>query len=63
MNEASRIACRTLPATSPEQVRDARARAWAYVFKVCNSKKTAECATSPNGRDDKQLARKEGRLA
>ncbi len=41
-----------------DQARDARARAWAFVFRCHESKNTP---AEPSGREDKQLARKERR--
>jgi len=39
MGEAGYIAVKPLPNISPEQARDARARAWAYVFECWHAKK------------------------
>jgi hypothetical protein len=41
-----------LPGRSPEEARDARVRAWMYVFEVWNRKK--EAATSPVSRPDNE---------
>jgi hypothetical protein len=48
MTDARHIAVKPLPGISPEQVRDARARAWAFVFD-CHVKKSAAGMTSTNG--------------
>ena len=42
---------------SPEQARDARARAWAFVFQCWQAKKmAAEPTPQPDGRDGKEGA-------
>ena len=48
MTDARHIAVKPLPGISPEQVRDARARAWAFVFD-CHMKESAAGMTSTNG--------------
>ena len=58
MNDASGIVCRPIPTISPEQARDARARAWVFVFQCWHAKKgeqhdlkgdsTKECTTRPD---------------
>ena len=49
---SARVAHRPPPGISREQARDARARAWTYVFDVWNSKKATRPAPEPSGRDD-----------
>jgi hypothetical protein len=39
MGDAGYIATKPLPNFSPEQTRDARARAWAYIFERWQAKK------------------------
>jgi hypothetical protein len=39
MPDAQHIAVEWLLGTTPEQVRDARARAWAYIFQCWDAKK------------------------
>jgi hypothetical protein len=48
MNDASHIAVKPLPGISPVQVRDARARAWAFIFD-CRMKKSAAGTTRTYG--------------
>jgi hypothetical protein len=38
----AQIVVRPLPGTTPEQARDARARAWTYVFQTWHTKKGAQ---------------------
>ena len=53
MSDAGYIAVRTLRRISPEQTRDSRARAWAFVFRCWQEKqKAAEPAPEPGGQDD-----------
>ena len=48
MTDARHIAVKPLPGISPEQVRDARARAWEFAFD-CHMKKSAAGTTRTNG--------------
>jgi len=63
--DSARIVCRSSPSIAPEQGRDTRARAWAFVFQCWQEKrKTAERAPAPDSRDDyERLANKERRPA
>jgi hypothetical protein len=50
MSDAPRSFYREHPGISPEQVRDARARAWAFVFQCYqDSQKAAEPASEHDG--------------
>ena len=51
--DSARIVCRPSPSIAPEQARDARTRAWAFVFQCWQEKrKVAERASAPDGRDN-----------
>jgi hypothetical protein len=53
MSDAPRIVLRPNPSITTEQVRDARARAWAYVFRCWQEKqKAVEPAPEPDSRND-----------
>jgi hypothetical protein len=41
VSDASRLVVRSRPAISPEEARDARARAWRFVFDCWEQKKAA----------------------
>jgi hypothetical protein len=45
-----RLTISPAPGITPEQARDARARAWAFIFQ-CHAKKNAAGVTSTNGDD------------
>jgi hypothetical protein len=49
---ALRIVYRSGLDATPEQARDARARAWAFVFQCWQEKKMAAERSLPDGRDD-----------
>jgi hypothetical protein len=50
MNDSAHPTYTPHPNSTPgHQARDARARAWAYVFKVWNSKQAAERTPTPEG--------------
>ena len=50
---SSSITVRPLPHTTPSQVRDTRAHAWAFVFQCWQEKqKAAGRLPSPDGQDD-----------
>jgi hypothetical protein len=51
MPAAQNISVKPLSGISPEQARDARARAWNYVFQCWREKQNAAGATSTNGDD------------
>jgi hypothetical protein len=51
MTELPRTVHRSLSTLSPEQTRDARARAWAYVFD-CFNRRNGKEAARPGGPDD-----------
>jgi hypothetical protein len=52
MSDGIRILCREHSGISPEQVRDARARAWAFVFQCYQgSQKGAESVSEHDGYD------------
>jgi hypothetical protein len=50
MTELPHTVQRLLPIVSPEQTREVRARAWAFVFRCYEAKKNP--ATGPSGRGD-----------
>ena len=53
MIDAKHTAVTPLSGISPEQVRDARARAWAFVFRCWQEKQMAtEPTAEPDGRSD-----------
>jgi hypothetical protein len=55
---APQLVCRSNPSISAEQARDARARAWAYIFQCWQEKqKPAEPTPEPNERNDGALVR------
>ena len=60
MSDASRIVVRTRPDISPEEARDARARAWAYVFSCWRAKREDGSATTtprrPESERDKEVS-------
>jgi hypothetical protein len=49
MRSAPNIALKLLPGTSPEQARQARARAWALIFDYCHAKKEDAHPGVPDG--------------
>ncbi len=51
---SSSIVVRSIPGTSPEEDRDASARAWAFVFDSYDAKKNAASVSSTNGDDAKK---------
>jgi hypothetical protein len=53
MSSVPRTAARPDQSFTPEQARDARARAWAYVFD-CHAKKNATGVTSTGGDNTKE---------
>jgi hypothetical protein len=58
MGDARDIVVRALPGVTPEQTRDARARAWAFVFQCWQEKqKPAKPAPEPDGRNDGAIVR------
>jgi len=53
MNDGQHLTIKPTSGITPEQARDARARAWAYVFRCWQEKqKAAEPAPEPDGRND-----------
>jgi hypothetical protein len=52
MSDAPPIIHRSLPGISPEQARDARARAWAFVFDCYTRKKAARPGSPDDVRKD-----------
>jgi len=56
--DSARIVTQSPSDISPEQARDARARAWAFVFQCWQAKKmAAERTPQPDGRDGTTLVR------
>jgi hypothetical protein len=56
--DSARIVTQSPSDISPEQARDARARAWAFVFQCWQAKKmAAEPTPQPDGRDGTTLVR------
>jgi hypothetical protein len=56
MNDAEHITVTPLSSILPEQARDTRARAWAFVFQCWQEKQvTTEPAPEPDGRDGTKL--------
>ena len=51
MNDATRIVVKPNPGITPEQARDARARAWAFVFE-CFYRHEKEAVSGRGGEDD-----------
>jgi hypothetical protein len=56
MSDAPLIAVRSLANTTPEEARDARARAWTFILDSYDKKK----ATLPGGPDDANKKSSEG---
>jgi hypothetical protein len=53
MNDAEHITVTPLSSILPEQARDTRARAWAFVFQCWQEKRmTTEPAAEPHGRNE-----------
>jgi hypothetical protein len=51
MNDAWRIVVKPNPGITPEQARDARARAWAFIFE-CFYRHEKEAVSGRGGEDD-----------
>ena len=54
VSDESRIVVRLRPAISPEDSRDARARAWAYVFSCWRAKREDGSAITPRRPEDER---------
>jgi hypothetical protein len=61
MNDATRIVVKPNPGITPKQARDARARAWAFVFE-CFDHHEKEAVSGRGGKDDAsdELHKKKG---
>ena len=55
MSSGPPIVCRPEPALPPDQARNARARAWKFVFDCYYAKKSAAGVTSTNGGDGTEI--------
>ena len=59
MSDAPRIVVRPRSVISPEEARDARARAWAFVFSCWHAKRVDGSATTPRqpkGENNKEVS-------
>ena len=52
MSDGVRLVQRLYPGVTPEQTRDARARAWAFVFQCWQEKQKAAPASRPDARKE-----------
>jgi hypothetical protein len=57
MSDAGYIAVRTLPRISPEHTRDARARAWSFIFECYQNNKAAGTISGEGDADLKRRLR------